>query len=523
VRGNLGLVVTLAAAVTAVWLVACDPGDPGTSPQAAGTDNARNVRPGSPPPDASQHSPPVAAREPGLLPPWRLTGRVTAATVFIDLSASMQGFVRERSGPLSAVMSRLKDFLVREGISDISGAGFGTAVETPKPLGGPSELLAVPASETNTCLAGPLETAAQMDASVSKVLIVVTDGVASATAGACGQTCAAGTDVACVAKSLVASAERGIGVWLVGFRMPFEGSYYPELGARPFAAPAGTRRPIYLWILSPNLKVGRSLTSALTAWGQTSLREGNVLGTEVWPGRWLGYRVADQPNMGWRSSDFAAYEYAQATGVRSNDVASIHVESCSDATRRSPVAVPFLCLQQASGRLIWVGQVPIVAADGGENPDAAVPSLVKAVSALGSRADPVAAPRDKKEPAPSVRPGCLTPEGNPVNSQQVNLVNARWITGCVEPPPSTSPVRDRYRLLAALEFGTQGNAASIGVKWRVTSDLDALSPWSTEDDRTPATVGRTLGLSRLWGLVADIFAGEPKATELIQLGRSDGS
>lgn len=516
--------VTVAATVIAISLVACDPGDsvrpPGPPSEKGDSSTVGSSAPATSVVASQSPGPPQTA---GLLPPWRLTGKVTAATVFIDLSASMQGFGREKSGPFAAMMSRLKGFLLKEGVSDISGAGFGAKAETPKSLGGPVELLSLPAREANTCLAGPIESTAGSDLSMTKALIIITDGVASATAGACGRACSAGNDVACVAKALADVAQRGQAIWLVGLRMPFEGSYYPELGAHPFAAPQGTLRPIYLWILSPDLEMGRHLTSALRTWGQTYRGEGNVIAAEVWPGNWLGYRVAEQPKMGWSSSDFTADGYAQATGVVSKaNVASIHFESCSDATRRHPLATPFLCLQQSPDQLIWVGQVPIVPADGSEGRDPAVASLVTAVSPLSHPTDVAAAPGGKQA-SPAVAAGCLTVAGNPVREDQMNVVNARWIAGCVEPPPSTSVHRDRYRLLAAVEFRNQANIATIGVKWQIKSDLGALSTWNTEDDRTPATVSQTLGLLRLWELVGDLLARQPQATELIELGRSPRS
>jgi hypothetical protein len=521
--GNLRTAVTRAAVVVAIALVACDPGDRGASHPKAGLDNTSSG--GSP-----QAAPSLPTRQTvdavsrGLVPPWRLTGSVTSATVFIDLSASMQGFARDKQGPLSAMMTRLKEFLARESVNEIFGAGFGTAIGTPKPLGGPSELLAVPAREANTCLAGPVEAVKRTDRAIGGMLVVVTDGVASASAGACGQACAAGTDVACVAKSLVEAAQGGIGIWLVGFRMPFEGSYYPELGSQPIVAPRGTTRPLYLWILAPNVKVGRAVTLALTAWGRTALGEDDVLSAEVWPGKWHGYRVAEQPDRGWQSSDFAAYQYAQATNVRSGAaVRSIHSVSCADPTRRDALAVPFLCLQQAAGPLVWVGQVPIVPADDG-GPSNSVPGVVTVESALQPRADSVEASRDKKhQGAEAVPSGCLSSGGSPVKGDQISLVNSRWIAGCVEPRPAATRGRDRYQLLAGVGLGSSANTGSIGLKWNIRSDVGMLSPWNTEDDSKSGALGQTLGLSRLWGLVADRLSREPLETRLIELGRSDGN
>jgi hypothetical protein len=454
-----------------------------------------------------------------VLPPWRLTRSVEAARVHIDLSASMQGFDRRKTGPFYGAMLHLKDALVKEGIPNLYGSGFGTDVGSPVSMAGPVELLGLPASEKNTCLARPLESYAQVPPADSPLLIIVTDGVTSAAQGACGKNCAQGSDAACVASALTTLARKGRGIWLVGLRLPFAGQYYPEQGGRSFRVLQGTNRPLYLWIVSPDFRVGRRVAAAMAAWARNSLAADRVLAAEVWPGQWLGYRVADQPPSGWRSSDFSAFDYGDTTrrqpGVA---IASVHRQSCELKTPRGSLAPPYLCLQKIGGSPVWIGQIPVVATDGGDAALPEIPALLAMRAPIQLRQAGSRAVSSQPTPTPIVPTGCLSVDGIPVLTDQVRVSNTRWILGCLEPLPSSQRNGVAYRLLAAIEPNDSAGMSAVDLEWTGTPDLHLLAAWDTDDDSSSAAIGRTLGLRRLWGLVTDILAGAHSQTRLIEFG-----
>jgi hypothetical protein len=433
----------------------------------------------------------------------------------------MKGFDRRKNGPLYAAISHLKDFVVREGVARLTGSGFGTTVGSPAPLAGPTELLALSASEKNTCLALPLEVHAQTASVDSTLLIIVTDGVASAERGACGKSCAEGSDVACVASALANLAHEGLGLWVVGLRLPFQGRYFPEQGGAAFEVPQGSSRPLYLWIVSPDWRLGHGVTRAMATWARSSLPADRILAVEVWPGRWRGYRVADQPPQRWSSSAFSAYDYAEAQHLQPGvAIASVHRQSCLTNTPGSVLAPPRLCLQRTGNGSRWIGQIPVVATDGDDAELSELSSLVAVRSPIPPRRAAISTDPAKPTPTPTASRFCLTVGGVPVSGDQVQGLDARWVRGCLEP---ASQEGKWDRLLTAIDLNGAAETAAIDLEWTVTPDLGALSSWDTDDDSSLAAVGRTFNLRRLWGLVTDILSRQHKRLRLIEFGWAGAS
>jgi hypothetical protein len=105
--------------------------------------------------------------------------------------------------------------------------------------------------------------------------------------------------VNCIARAIVGFAERGNAVWVLGVKVDFAGSYYPELPPRTAFAPTGAvKRPIYVWMGGPDVEQGRRIVSALAS----ELGDA-AFAMEVWPGDWSGPRPAPVTSSSFRLVD----------------------------------------------------------------------------------------------------------------------------------------------------------------------------------------------------------------------------
>jgi hypothetical protein len=242
-----------------------------------------------------------------VLPPSSSGRAAVVAKVYIDVSASMRGFVsRDSIDPSvhSQLLTHLKPLLV--------GVGAVTLLESPMA----GEVLAsrsvdsfeefkdptlYSGSETN--IAGALQ-----DATVKapdSLAVILTDGVVSLSKarGVPGETgksardCSRGSDATCAALSVRDYVMSGHGFWIVGMRFPFFGPYYVEQGGshsktgtviRDHAFP---RRPFYVWVGSPSLTQGRQLVTSLVEFAKNEGLE--KFAVEIAPGDWIGPSIPE--------------------------------------------------------------------------------------------------------------------------------------------------------------------------------------------------------------------------------------
>jgi hypothetical protein len=138
----------------------------------------------------------------------------------------------------------------------------------------------------STCLAAPWR------APGPGIRFVLTDGVPSAVdslarSGSCSCPASDPTNVNCIARALVEFIQAGNGIWLIGLRSSFTGTYYPEMPPRvAFAPRSPVLRPLYAWIGASDVEQGRQIARETFYSLQKAGAEAFLL--EIWPGRWMG-------------------------------------------------------------------------------------------------------------------------------------------------------------------------------------------------------------------------------------------
>lgn len=386
-----------------------------------------------------------------LMAPWQMDKPVNVAHVYIDLSGSMRGFSRQTGSPTHRLAQEVRAAFFKQGISRTLGAGFGESVEGLRDVAGMVETIGWPASETSTCLSLPLQDEVELLSSGENpaLLLVVSDGVASATKSGCGANCEEGNDVACIAGSALRYVRRGMGLWVVALKLPFAGYYYPEAcEGSSIAVPSGTSRPLFLWIGSPNFEVGEEVVEELLEWGNTQGYE--TLGVRVWPGSWSGFVPAQGGK--WGARDFVSSGDAQRRCVSENPMQLQSVDTAS--------SVPRIELSRAGrgqgSRGLWAGAVPI-RWNGVAVEDRA--TLLRL---------------EHRDP--------LQVEGCVVRylSEDVGE-NATSVDVCLEPREATF---------------------CAYIDWSARVDLSILQNWTTRDDCDVGELDRTLNLEELWELVS---------------------
>jgi hypothetical protein len=231
-------------------------------------------------------------------PPWDLEATTNVARVYMDLSASMQGYQRGPQSPLQALARELKSSLVAGGISKFDAVGFGTSLDRPVDGAAVMEALAWRADRQDTCLKLPIaEELRAFESSrreAPRLMMVVTDGVASAsTVGACGKECSTTSDQTCLATAIRDYVQAGFALFVVGVKVPFSGTFYPAGGGAAKVNPA-VQRPIYIWIGSPSARLGRQVMADALAWAQRQKLP--TVALDVWPGVWTGHDIGAVPN-----------------------------------------------------------------------------------------------------------------------------------------------------------------------------------------------------------------------------------
>lgn len=385
---------------------------------------------------------------------------------YVDLSGTMQGFDGENGGALFSWLASCKEALYSEGFYMIQAAGFADTVDAFRNITGLVEILDWTANRANTCLAAPYthETALQRDGGDSALSLVLTDGVASAAGVACGQTCASGGDITCVAESARRYIELGHGLWVVGVKVPFHGPYYPEIGTvrELSVVDRAATRPIYLWIGSSDLAMGRRLAAAF------ALNAGGVgverLVFEVWPGAWAGW-VSSPVSGAWNAAEFLP---RRGTGGPCESGSNLQF-----MTTRTGDSCPIITLLSEGSNWQPGWQWPLRL--------------------------PIKRTRDAP-PAPI---------------RALVSINAKWPPVIVNGRLTTTPDSTAVELSGCLV--TENRRVAMRLAWMGDHDASMLRPWSTEDDSGLEHIGRTLNLESLWGLTAKRLADEATRSVLSNL------
>lgn len=206
-------------------------------------------------------------------------GTVTESQVFLDLSWTMRGFISEGEGgrPVTLQQELLRTILLEAlGNADVTPPtlwGFGREVfpleeslsaYAAREGGGvePRELY----DQAETDVVATLLAASEQPSALS---VILTDNAQDLRTAK--ERRAPGFDRSAMIRALTQElAEKGFGVWLVGFRNDFRGAYFSILLAanshgvhvnKPI--PLASEQPLYAWVISKDLAKGRAVVDDL--------------------------------------------------------------------------------------------------------------------------------------------------------------------------------------------------------------------------------------------------------------------
>lgn len=199
-----------------------------------------------PPSSDDRSGAPIAAsvsapkRDPAAPPPPAPT---VPARIFVDTSGSMAGFFGPRDGgrTLAAVHEELDAALAEAGMKSTKKCTVGDKVRCEGVPAAPAKLAARALYREATSRLDQVLSRAPAPARIdpnqppapdllddASVTLLVTDGMAVAPGGGAAASCAGGADPTCVGQLLQRRIDEGFGVWLVGLRLPFDGTHFPE-------------------------------------------------------------------------------------------------------------------------------------------------------------------------------------------------------------------------------------------------------------------------------------------------------
>jgi len=395
-------------------------------------------------------------RESILRPPWELSETPATARAFVDCSASMSGFQRSPGLPFYELCDWLKSQLYQVGIYEIQGCRFGSTVARCAPIAGLRETVDWPRDESETCLPLVFRHHLEQDTvsgGSKALLLVLTDGVISTKRSQCAAGCEGGNDVSCLAEAVSDFVCRGYGFWMVGLRVPFDGTYYPESGgAKPYRTSAVRRRPMYCWIGSADVETGRAVTSGLIAWAARQKPPIETLPVEVWPGDW---------SAGWRLA-LLSEDDVRPDMLQASPAFQVKYSGRKTCTLRQVVGFPDLVVRVTCSRerpVLWIGSVPVQPA--GSLPPSGVLPLIRSECGW----------------PPIVAGGKLfyTPD-------EPDRTSATKLDFCVE----------------LLE-----SKVELSLPWKPAATAGVVAAWSTDDDTREESLGRTVNLEPFLGLVAN--------------------
>lgn len=215
------------------------------APSAAPASDAEKPKPAKPTPpsiEESKSSSATAHASDDIKP--------SGARVFVDVSGSMQGFVRfGRDLAIESLHLSVGHALSKAGVGPVDYCDVGAASRTRCSLPADpkryrkAEVYTGASSQMSAVLAKIPKTAQlQKDLTIPvgalderHVAVVITDGIEVAgksmlTDGEVAAGCLPGLDTYCLQRVLVKRAEEGYGIWLHALSLPFDGRVFPERG-----------------------------------------------------------------------------------------------------------------------------------------------------------------------------------------------------------------------------------------------------------------------------------------------------
>jgi hypothetical protein len=238
----------------------------------------------------------------------------------------------------------------------------------------------------------------------------------------------------------------GYGLWLVGIRSDFSGRYYPEMPPKQPLLVTAAKRPIYLWLMSRNVQVGRAIARRVVPAGAGA---DSSFAAEMWPGNWTGFEVPPIT----KPSDLN-HDSASSCGSSGAQAALQSFQTKDESA--GPVTQ--IALQPKPGTLWWKMRLPsrpyVDSLDG----------LTSLITVKGAQ------------------PGLTTASGGRVV----------W-----------SDPKDSSAACVQLTSGP----VLWTTTWEITVNTDSLADWSTRDDSVLAQATRTLLLRDLWTNVGQRIRG----------------
>jgi hypothetical protein len=369
--------------------------------------------------------------------------------MYVDTSLSMAGYSRQLGRTLHRLLTELHSGAGVQEIKTFLAAGFAEEVAAVESIPGPTAALGWTFAALTTCLPSPLRAIAA-DNSDDTLYVVLTDGVPSASPA--GSSCGCGTsvDINCVAEQLTAIVRAGYGLWLVGVKAEFSGTYYPEMPPRGKLPLKDASRPVYLWLISRHIGAGRAVAAHITG-----AVNAPVISGEMWPGEWNGHEVT--PLKG-TSQLLVAHQAACGSE-------NAQAQMTSFSTRREPPGpVQHLTLTTSSGPMWWKMRLPSRAYK-----DAPRTGVIALTRAAGN-------------------PPQLTSGGRVVWRAPDDDSAA-----CIE-------LREPSLLWTTM--------------WDIQVATDPLAEWSTSNDADPNESDKTLLLHQLWSNVGQRIRGSSGTIEV---------
>ncbi len=382
--------------------------------------------------------------------------------------------MRAPGSPLHQLMRELDAGLFELGVSGAQphGIGFGSQLDATRDIGGLTDVLSWKATKTASCLALPLKQEASGDKAT--LMLLLTDGVADSDDRACGPTCAAGNDTTCVAEAIYGYLARGSGLWVVGLRAPFKGKYFSAQSHGAIQVSKGVR-PLYVWIGSPDVDVGRRLAERVAAKLSGALGSvggvDSVLTFEVWPGAWRGRGAPPRDGLV-KAAQFRVSSAAAAALQCGDDAVGIDGLAQEDWPRLT--LKPRGATSTPAGA-VWSLRLPLAEAPSGGLPRRTLLTLdARMKTALE-----------------------LDLRGHGVQVVRSKAVEATALSLCLR---------------------AQAAQGYLTAAWTPTTHPEILTAWSTDDDTSLATIARTLGFASLWSQVAERLERETRNLETVLLG-----
>ncbi len=419
--------------------------------------------------------------------PNQLIGDATNATVYVDISGSMRGFVSRdnaESSVHSKFLDRLKPLLVASGVVTFQAAPLAGEVSPSRPVGSFEEFKNASmyiGGETN--IAGAIAQATVSPQ--NSLMLLLTDGVVSLSKTREAQTgarsardCGKGSDVTCAALSVRDYVAARHGFWIVGMRFPFYGPYYVEQGGihlrtgSVIKEHSFPRRPFYAWVGSPSQEQGRQFVGSLIEFARTEGLE--YFAAEIAPGDWVGPSIAE-PLL---SRDVSPTDPSFCPSV---DLLGNSLGSTSDSPPRISAHV------QPSSIF---------------HPREAVPALGFSVPfkpAFGGQPNGLLSLFTYRASIASIEPGVDI-------SDRTTASSGTTETKVTSKRPTRPRLEICLRYSNPLASDRHGKSIHLLTRWYQQADGDFWEPWSTGTDDSVEATSKTLNLDEFFRILRECFS-----------------